>query len=60
MYKIGQVCYNRVMVHMYPEYIKHFTKGEIMGEEGFCLPYNKYGEWDGDTWIPYDDMGEVL
>lgn len=25
-------------------------------QDSFGLPYNKYGAWEYDQWVPYDDM----
>lgn len=44
---------------MCPKDTKHYNKGVNMGNEELCLPYNKYGEWLDDMWIPYDDMEEM-
>lgn len=30
-----------------------------MDEDSLSLPYNKYGYWDYDRWVPYDDMREI-
>lgn len=26
-------------------------------QNSLSLPYDKYGQWDYDEWVPYDDMG---